>query len=126
MFEWVMGVIVCVGLCAAASVPLLNRYTAPGCGAEITTTKLVAELAAETGLSGLYLLNTRAVSGGLLSARRQCVVDVAHIEALQPLERAHWLKVTYSTSIDRSTGEVTVLSHVAGPATPVFAAQAQL
>ena len=126
MFEWVMGVIVGLGLCAAAMVPLLNRYTAPGCGADVTTSKLVPELTAETGLGGLYLLNTRAISGGLLAARRQCVVDVAQIQALQPLVRAHWLKVTYSTSIDRSTGVVTVLSHVAGPATPVFGANAQL
>jgi hypothetical protein len=120
MFDRIMATVLGLGLCVAAVFLLLNRYTAPGCGAEVTTTKLVPQLMAETGLSGLYLLDTQSIGGGLLAGSRQCVVDVAQIQALQPLGRAHWLKVIYSTRIDRPTGVVTVQSHLAGPVTPVF------
>ncbi len=125
MLNRVLTVIVGLGVCGAGAFFLLNRYTAPGCGADITTSKLVPEIAAETGLSGLYLLNTQGIGGGFLAGTRQCVVDVAQIQALEPLDRAHWLKVIYSAAIDRATGVVTVQSHVDGPVTPVFNANAR-
>jgi Ethanolamine utilization protein EutJ (predicted chaperonin) len=120
MVERVLGMVVVAGCCALAIVLLLNRYTAPSCGAEITTAKLVSEVSTKTGLSGLYLLDPQEVSGGLLSLTRRCVVDVAPITGLQSLGAAHWLRVIYSARIDRPTGAVTVRSRVAGPVSPVF------
>jgi hypothetical protein len=115
-----LGILVVAGGCALAIVMLLQRYTAPSCGADVTTSTLVSQVSAETGLSSIYLLNPHSVSGGLLSPTRRCVADVAQIYALQPLHAAHWLEVIYSATIDRPTGAVTVRSHVAGPVTPVF------
>jgi hypothetical protein len=120
MGDRIMAATVVLGCCALAVFLLLQRYTAPACGADATLQKLMPELGTETGLTSLYLLDTQSIGGGLLAGTRQCVVDVAQIRALQPVSSAHWLKVMYSASIDRTTGAVTVLSHVAGPVTPVF------
>jgi hypothetical protein len=121
MFSRVMASAVVLGCCALGVFLLLQRYTAPACGANVTTSQLVPQISAKTGLSGLYLFDVQSLSGGLLSRTRDCVVDVAQIEGLQTLGAAHWLKVIYSASIDRPTGTVTVRSQVAGPVTPVFA-----
>jgi hypothetical protein len=63
-----------LGVCVAAEFLLLSRYTAPACDADIVTSKLLPQLSAETGLSGLYLLNTQDIGGGLLAGTRRCVV----------------------------------------------------
>ena len=122
MFDRMMTAVVGLGIGALALFLLLNRRTAPACNAYVAITKLTPEIAAETGLSGVYLLNAQSIGGGLLAGTRRCMVYVARVEALQPLARARWLKVIYTTMMDRSTGVVTIQSHVAGPAKPVFTA----
>ena len=121
MFDRIMVAIFVSAGCALAAFLLLQRYTAPACGDDVATQKLIPQISAETGLTGLYLLNTQSTGGGLLAGTRRCVVDVAQIQALQPLSAAHWLKVIYTTSIDRLTGAVSVQARVAGPVKPVFA-----
>ena len=123
MLDRLMMGMVWPGVCVAAVFLLLSRHTAPACDADIVTSKLLPQLSAETGLSGLYLLNMQGIGGGLLAGTRQCVVDVATIQGLQPLARAHWLKVIYAATIDRTTGVVAVQSHLAGPVMPFLKAE---
>ena len=120
MFNRILACGVVVGGCVLAASLLLQRYTAPACSAKVTIQQLVPQVDAEGRLSGVDLLNPKSIGGGIFARTRRCVVDVAQIEALQPVSAEHWLKVLYSTTIDRPTGTVTVRSRLAGPATPVF------
>jgi hypothetical protein len=120
MVGHLMRIAVVVGCCALGLFLLKQRYTAPACQADVTTSQLVSEIGAETGLTGLYLLNAHSIGGSLMAKTRRCEVDVAPIEGLEELKNAHWLKVFYSATIDRPTGKVTVKARVAGPVTPVF------
>jgi hypothetical protein len=120
MLGRVIGILMVGGGCALGAIMLLHRFTAPSCGAEVTTSKLVGEVSAETGLTSLYLLNAHDLRSGLLAQTRFCEADVAQIYALQPLHDAHWLRVIYSAQINRPTGVVTVRSRIAGPVTPAF------
>jgi hypothetical protein len=73
MFDRVMAAIVGIGICVTAVFLLLNRRTGPGRGADIAMTKPVLELTAETGLTGLYFLDTQGI-GGLPARTRRMVM----------------------------------------------------